>query len=846
MSIEYLEFDIFSDRDLLQEAVCEITKTKTTTGPGSVYDERMGPMSDKKICITCDKEWRMCPGHFGYIDLKCYIVHPLFQKTVRLILESFCHMCYSCILQPEHYNLEDDYESSTFESRLAYIKSKSKCRVCSTDIPKVNITNNEVRIDSELVPIEKILKILSNIPQEELEHFGIPNLKPDSFIISKFPVTPTRSRPPTFKNGNICDDTTTENLIQIIKITQDIEKDKDKHIAKLYFHISTHIDNSQNKNTRNNSISLKGIKERISGKGGLIRENLIGKRTNQSARTVVGPDVDLHTDQVLIPTYFSQKLTFTEIVNDINLFTLQNLVDQGRANFVIRDGRKYNLKYALYSAGTKLECGDIVIRKGKEFVPTKETVIKEGDEVLRGNQKLKLILPSKKNFKLVPGDRVLRWLKNDDIVLLNRQPTLHKGSFYFLRVKILECCKPGICKGTCKTCSIKNIRVPMSICASMNADMDGDELNINAPSNIKAATEIKLLGGLESNLHSSQTGGLVIKLTQDGILGSYKMTKENIPVDEVIYSDIVTELYFQKIPVYPKGVNNSSHSVFSILFPPSLFYRNEEIVIENGRIISGLLTKKTLGSGPFSLPTMISREYGAKAAMDFVSGVQFMVKIWLRYYNHSVSIADCLIRPELQEEIEAILETNLSQTRREERNTMKLLNNTKESAMRVVKDTFAHNQFADLIESGAKGSIYNVTQISSLLGQQLISGRRIAQTLPHNKENLSQREKYKSRGFVEHSFLYGLSPQDFWYHSMSGRESVVDTVAKTPDSGYLFRKMARIMENVIIQYDGTVRDCESSILSFTYGNNNLDCSKEIGGSFCDIYSIVNKLNNSYK
>jgi len=288
-----------------------------------------------------------------------YIIHPLFQKSAETILKCFCHNCYHCLLKPEIYDIYTDWDDLTYKDALTYIDKKKVCRNCQVDIPKVTSVDGEIFFDKKTLEnnnkkpapehIEKILKILSNISQEELAKMKLEGVHPKNFVISKFPVSPIRARPFTISDGRVCDDTLTVNLIEIIKAS------KAKNLKKLNCLISTHIDNSQGKNSRNNSMPIKGIKERLSGKGGLIRNNLAGKRTNQSARTVIGPEVNIKTDELLIPSFFARKLTYTEICNEHNKAYLEDLIDRGRANFIIRDGRKYCLAKTLYSMGTRLD-----------------------------------------------------------------------------------------------------------------------------------------------------------------------------------------------------------------------------------------------------------------------------------------------------------------------------------------------------------------------------------------------------------------------------------------------------------------------------------------------------------
>ena len=226
-------------------------------------------------------------------------------------------------------------------------------------------------------------------------------------------------------------------------------------------------DNSHEKAKHTNGRPMKGIKKRIAGKEGQIRNNLMGKRVNKSARTVIGPDPTLCLDEIAIPPKIAEILTYPVRVNAHNYFELSDIINNNKANFVIRSNgqTRINLKYALFRKGTELMYKDKIIRKNKkgediEIIVdsySKEQILK-GDRLFRNGVEITdLKYLQKKKFKLEYGDIVERQLKDDDIVLLNRQPTLHKGSMLAQRIKII----PG-----------KTIRMNLAITKTFNADFD--------------------------------------------------------------------------------------------------------------------------------------------------------------------------------------------------------------------------------------------------------------------------------------------------------------------------------------------------------------------------------------
>jgi DNA-directed RNA polymerase beta' subunit len=202
------------------------------------------------------------------------------------------------------------------------------------------------------------------------------------------------------------------------------------------------MNNSQGKARHSNGRPIKAIKERLSGKEGHIRSNLMGKRVNQSARTVIGPDPTIRTDEMVIPVKIAKILTIPERVTAFNIEKLTAIVNNDEAQYVQRQGKpKINLKYAIYKRQTDIQPGDKIERDGKviDHITMKGFKIQDGDIIIRGDERIITNAIKKRHFQLQVGDIVERNLRNGDYLLLNRQPTLHQGSMLAKRIIIRPC-----------------------------------------------------------------------------------------------------------------------------------------------------------------------------------------------------------------------------------------------------------------------------------------------------------------------------------------------------------------------------------------------------------------------
>ena len=477
--IQSIQFGISSPEEIIRHSVCHVDSPKLN-GPGTVYDERMGSMEQDEKCVSCELTAKECPGHFGHIELNTFILHPMYMRYITNFLKCVCVRCFRVVLTEDHINLDGLKRSSgetRFEKCVERLEKVDSCYHCNGPKPKITYIQktNDICMrfkDKKIILADKeIKKYFDHLPDEDVVLLGFnPQfMHPKHLVLSVLPVIPPRARPYVVTDNVTCDDDLTMSYIEIVKANRNLldpeitETKREKSIQTLKFRIKTLMNNSQARARHTNGRPIKGIKERLSGKDGLIRSNLMGKRRNQSARSVISADPTVRTDELVVPEQVASNLTVPDLVAAFNISYLQGLVNNGKANVVTKaDGTKINLKYAMYKKGTTLLWRDKVIRNGAELDPfkLKNFELREGDVIKRGNEMITDIeLTKKRDFKLEIGDTVERHLKNGDVVLFNRQPTLHKASMLAKRIIIRPC---------------KTFRFNLAATKSFNADFDGD------------------------------------------------------------------------------------------------------------------------------------------------------------------------------------------------------------------------------------------------------------------------------------------------------------------------------------------------------------------------------------
>ncbi|WP_457549491.1 hypothetical protein [Archaeoglobus sp.] len=427
-------------------------------------------------------------------------------------------------------------------------------------------------------------------------------------------------------------------------------------------------------------------------------------------------------------------------------------------------------------------------------------------------------------------------------------------------------------------------------CPPYNADFDGDEMNLHVPQSIEAQAEAKILMAVQQHILSPRFGGPIIGGIHDHISGLYLLTRGErlFSKEEVMY--LLGPFDLKELPE-PKIVKDgkpywTGKQIFSAILPDITLEFKAEIcrgcdeckkekceydayvIIKNGELIRGTIDEKAVGAFKGIIIDEIVRKFGNDVAKKFIDDMTHLAIRAIMLTGFTIGIDDEDLPEEAIAQVKEIIADaekrviDLIKAYREgnlepmpgrsleetlEMMIMRELGKARDMAGRVAERFLGYNNPAVIMAvSGARGSMLNLTQMSACIGQQSVRGERINRgyaytnrTLPHFKPgDLSA----KARGFVESSYKRGLNPIEFFFHAMGGREGLVDTACRTSISGYLQRRMINALQDIKVEYDGTVREQTSeTVVQFRYGEDGVDPMKSFRGKSVDIDRIVKEI-----
>jgi DNA-directed RNA polymerase subunit A' len=567
------------------------------------------------------------------------------------------------------------------------------------------------------------------------------------------------------------------------------------------------------------------LTQRLKGKEGRFRGSLSGKRVDFSSRTVISPDPNLDLSEVGVPETVAMKLTIPEIVTDWNIEKLKKLVINGPTQFP-------GVNYITRPDGVKIRL---------DFVEDR-SIIADSLEI---------------------GFLVERHLMNGDVVLFNRQPSLHQMSIMAHYVHVL----PG-----------KTFRLHPSVCPPYNADFDGDEMNLHVPQSEEARSEAVLLMRVQDQLISPRFGGPIIGALRDFITGAYLMTKDGTTLSSQEFANLAMLGGFTgKLPEPDDKKENlyTGKQLFSLFLPEDFNYimtskwskgtsgKQKDVVIKNGQLISGVIDKSSIGAEePESVLHRIAKDYGNAIAKVFLNSELIMIKQFITHYGFSYGYGDL----ELSDKDRELIHTNIQKTYDEvddlvqqEKNgklagtrgmssketleayIVNKLGKARDSAATTANSSLEDNNAGKIMATtGARGSSLNVGQMAGALGQQSRRGNRLDKG--YNNRVLAHFEEHDNdpdaHGFVKSNYRDGLSTLEFFFHAMGGREGLVDTAVRTQQSGYMQRRLINALEHIRLEYDGTVRDPHGHIIQFLYGEDGVDVAKSDHGEAFNVNRLV--------
>ncbi len=835
--LDMLKFSLFSPEMVRKMSSAKIIVPDTYDDDGypidgGLVDTRLGVVDPGLRCKTCGGRVKECPGHFGHIDLVRPVMHVEFAKHIFLVLKSTCPSCHKIIgkkvaiteieedEKPVIKELPKDPNALDAVPEAPVVKEKvkaepkakrTKCPHCSFELPEIKLLKpTTIFKDKETLLPTDIRDWLASVTDSDLRELGFDSTyaRPEWMIVTALPVPPVNVRPSiTLETGERSEDDLNHKLVDIIRIKQKLEANINAGAPQLIiedlwellqYHVTTYFDNetanippARHRSGR----PLKTLAQRLKGKEGRFRYNLSGKRVNFSARTVISPDPRISLDEVGVPQLIAEELTIPMHITDWNIERCKSLIladAYPRAIYIIRlDGKR--------------------LKVGETPEMRKEQA---------------------ESIKI--GWSIERQIIDGDISIFNRQPSLHRISMMAHLVKVL----PG-----------KTFKLNPVVVSPYNADFDGDEMNLHIMQGEEAQAEAYHLMKVEKQVISPRNGHAIIKPQEDHVSGLYFLTYEGASYAK---EEAANMLYLIGITDLPepdlKDDRYSGKLLFSQLLPESTNIKltskmGEEIVIKNGKLLKGAIESRTM-EGEL-LERMFVAE-GPQFTKNFLNRATRIALHAISLHGLSVSLKDYTVSPKGMDKVKEItskmnreidnlimqyknrsLERAAGMALKEtlEGMIVEITSKCREDVGKIVEsDLGLTNPSIIMAKIGARGSLLNAIQMSALVAQQTVRSKRLTRgyrrrTLPYFKEGaLTPAE----RGFVYSSFHTGMTPYEYLFAAMGGREALVNTAIRTARSGYMQRRLINALQDLVVQDDMTVRNADMSIVQFIYGGDGKD------------------------
>jgi DNA-directed RNA polymerase II subunit RPB1 len=833
----------------------------------------MGVLDPGLICPSDGLDYIDSPGYFGHIKLARPVYYIQYLGSIQKILRCVCLKCSKVLINKDKHNhLLELPNDQRWNKIFALASKKKRCgedshNGCGCLQPKIkkeglstivaewNSTEEELsnyefskinnnKLIMKLTP-EIVLKIFKKISSEDIKFLGFDNVwsKPEWMICQVMAVPPPSMRPSVKHDiQQRSEDDLTHIIINIIKsnktLGEKIEQKANNNVIDdwttvLQYYVATLIDNKipgVAAVAQRSGRPLKAIKERLNGKTGRVRGNLMGKRVDFSARSVITPDPNLSIVELGIPLKIAKNLSKPITVNKRNKSYLKKLVING-----------------------------------PDVYPGAKIYEKKNGETIS------LRYVDRESIILEDGDVVHRHLLNNDNVLFNRQPTLHRMSMMCHKAVIMY-------KGD-------TFRLNVADTKPYNADFDGDEMNLHVAQDDESEIELMELAAVKNQIISPANNKSIIGIFQDSLLSSYLFTNNVIEFDNRIAMNLLMHNKNINLNLTNFKKKLTNFEILSTIMPNlSLHYKtnqfkddeedvktsNNILEIKNGKIIRGVFDKNVLGDTTRGLLHRITNDYSNTRSYKFIDDFQNIITEYMKLRGYSVGISDLIADKDTndaitkaitQKKIEVkslideihlgIFENKSGKSNNEEfeLKVNNILNKASFDAGKIGRESLStNNRFVTMVNAGSKGSDLNISQMISCLGQQNVDGKRIPygfqnRTLPHYCKFDDSPE---ARGFVENSFISGLSPAELFFHAMGGRVGLIDTAVKTSTTGYIQRRLIKALEDLMVGYDMTVRNNKFVVIQFKYGDDGFDPVKIESQNIEFVYNSIEEIYTHYQ
>lgn len=803
-TIDIVELDIFGNDEKERYSVLgrdgigiEYPELYDNSEPkkGGLLDPRLGTSSNEILCASCGHNVTHCNGHIGHIKLG----DPVFRiETVnnhlQKILSVICIFCSKLLIHKTESQVSELMKIHNGDVRMNQLRKLTKnisvCQKsnygCGSPVPKIRVDSKKSSsyisvnalfeqdgkdgeskkpILKNLTP-DMVYNILKNISDDDTFLLGMdPNRsRPEDLILKIFPVPPIPVRPSVrgdYLGGARMEDDLTHLTANIVKANMRILKNNenrtenkfksDNYRYLLELHVSAMISNDTMPlpKAEQNGKKMKSLEDRIKGKSGRVRGNLMGKRCDYTARTVITCDPTIDCNELSIPVKIAQSLPFPEYVTPNNIERLSKLVRNGHdiypgANYVVQTNKKGRTNF-------------IVLKYRKEGI------------------------------ELQYGDIVGRHLMNGDLVLLNRQPTLHKHSMMGHKIKVINNSEQS------------TFKLSVAITTPYGADFDGDEMNIFIPQSYQTMIELDEIANAEKQLITPTTSKTIIGIVQDGLIGAYNLTNPNMKMDWRNAMNILAYTSIEELGQIEKNKNYSGVDIYSFIIPNNINLSKNNFKVVNSQIVEGQLSSDLLGAKKSG--NLIQRVWdicGSRTTNKFINDTQRLTNNFNLWNGFTVSFDDTKMPKDIQFEIKNLFDTKKTKIEHmitEIENNPELitpdlfeykllteLDMIRSDVGKLIMDNMnSTNGFNIMASSGSKGSSTNIAQMVGCLGLQTFDGK-----MPQKKYNnrtlpyfIQNDDRAPSRGFIEQSYNAGVDYPEFCFGLIAARSGVIDQAVKS-------------------------------------------------------------------
>ena len=884
--VKSIDYDIMSRSEIADYSLCIVNEQKkylSSDEQGSVSSLLMGAVNQSDVCKTCELKADKCPGHMGHIQLSMDIYNIFFIREITLFLSLLCYKCHGFLLQIKNKRGDKFPKIINFLNELKYIPKLSdrlniavkiavnlvECPFCEYKNPKYFIKNDgntricvepkkniKKQIISDIDPEFTTKKkgsfaniilpsvayyILSDFKGSDLKKLGYDPTRfhPSYLILSTIPVIPNCVRPDNFNGGQKYEDDTVRSYKRILNASKKVDQHGEKTDKPKEYEvfINNHdsltnavgslygfVKKSDGKGFKTGKkSSVKSLADRFKGKKEHIRGNILSKRVECGARTVISPDVKIPIDCIGLPMKIALKMAIQVVVTPGNINECMTWLRNGPN---VYPGA---ISFILTSTDPNLPIGGL-------------------------NKKIHLISAIKPenllNTQLRYGDIIERHPIDGDIVEANRQPSLHKYSFNGLTVKVL----PGTKKedNTTETDNKNDndndggdtIRLNPCDCKPFNADFDGDEMNIFFFNSQAAYAEIDVINKITNSIITERDSTVLISVIQDNIIGFYHLAKTSRKFTRHEAMKIINECDLVD-PIIPQLKTFTGKDIISAILP-KFTVENSKFKIIDGKLISGDFASSTI---KLLIQELLSR-YNREIVKTFIFNIVQITNIFNRIVGVSACYSDVMCSESQSIEIKQMIDVAnikiqglvsdiqndkmivpIGMTTKERYEEL-ILNNIIPSSLdlllTVAKKTKTEtSSFVQMsLASDSKAKTINLQQMIGCLGQQMADGGRIKYGLRHRTMIFYPKyaENLESRGLVANSFYSGLNYAEYVTHGNGGRDNLIDTALITATVGYTTRRLWSSESNIQVAYDGTVRD-NGLIIQQNYGGDGFLISK---------------------